>query len=95
MRLIGKIGDTSLIFEEVSPNKFECNLPLGSGKHYITLYAIDEAGNVSTQIHSIALVDYDNLKFKVLEFDKQNRVMGNSFSYNLIESDYDYKLITR
>lgn len=95
MRLVGKFGESFLSFEEVAPNKFECKLPIGSGKHYITLYAIDEAGNMSSQVHSMALVDYDNLKFQILESDKQQKIMKNDYSYNLIEGEYNYKLITR
>ena len=103
MQLIGEIQGHKLIFKEVAPNLFKSDLPNLSGVHYIKLRAIDDAGNVTNEIHSIAILDFENLCFRVVSSDYCIEDITNDFSYKVVskecgkspynEEDFLYKVV--
>lgn len=81
MRLYGSIEGHEIIFDFVPPKKFIARLPtISRGSSVITLYAMDDAGNISADVRALVLIDFAKMSVRMLN-PNQWAVQDNSNSY--------------
>lgn len=67
MRLYGELEGREIYFDMVAPLRFAARLPsIARGSSVITLFAVDDAGNISTEVKALVLIDFSKMSIKVL-----------------------------
>lgn len=104
IRLLGVVNGVEVSFTFHPPNTFTAEIPANlSGKYYVNLKAVDEAGNETNYMNLHVLIDFDSLSFKILNntynFSVESREdnhleLSSDYLSKDIQSEFSYSLYT-
>jgi hypothetical protein len=90
MRLIGCVDGVEISFDFHPPSTFTAEIPRQiDGTYIVQLQAIDDAGNVTNYSNIFVLINFNALKFQILESPFGFIYNGPGLAYRSIEPDLD------
>lgn len=92
MKLIGYLDGVEVAFDFYPPNQFKAEIPKNkSGIYIVELHAVDDAGNQTNMCDMAVLIDFDRLKFKILDTEFEYRMNSEEFGYKELQQKFTYK----